>query len=64
SKNASRWRHSHLFYQAVSTGGYKPSFTFYGNEGFLLLRDDKGQGPTVSLSTGKLKTVWNGQKRL
>lgn len=45
------------------TGGYRPSFNIYGNEGFLLLRDDKGKGPTVSLKTGKLKTVWNGQVR-
>lgn len=47
------------------TGGYRASFTSYGNadEWFLVLRDDKGKGPTVSLKTGKLKTVWNGKKQ-
>lgn len=47
------------------TWGYTPKFTSYGNqdEWFLVLRNDKGKGPTVSLKTGKLKTVWNGKKQ-
>lgn len=38
------------------TGVYQPKFTAYGQEWFLLLRDAKGHGPTISLSTGRLKT--------
>lgn len=43
---------------------YTPKFTSYGNqdEWFLLLRDEKGVEPTISLKTGKLKTEWNGKK--
>lgn len=40
------------------TGGYrKIDFTSYGNqdEWFLMLRDARGKGPTISLKTGKLK---------
>ncbi|WP_278911786.1 hypothetical protein [Deinococcus wulumuqiensis] len=46
------------------TLAYTPKYTSYGNadEWFLLLRDDKGRGPTISLRTGKHKTDWNGKK--
>ncbi len=39
------------------TGGYKASFTSYGtaDEWFLVLRDEAGKGPSISLKTGKLK---------
>lgn len=43
--------------------GYQPKWVFYGNDVHLALRDDRGQGPTINLVTGKLKTLWNGGPR-
>lgn len=47
------------------TSGYTPKFFLYGNgdEWYLLLRDEKGQGPTINLQTGQFKTKWNGETR-
>ena len=43
----------------LSWGYQKIDFTSYGNgdEWFLILRDAKGKGPTLSLKTGKLKQM-------
>ncbi|WP_230285890.1 hypothetical protein, partial [Deinococcus sp. 23YEL01] len=43
----------------LSWGYRKIDFTSYGSgdEWFLIFRDEQGKGPTISLTTGKLKQM-------
>ncbi|MEF2279091.1 hypothetical protein V3W47_12345 [Deinococcus sp. YIM 134068] len=55
------------FYYALSgfylSSVYTVRWATYAGVPHLTLRDRDGKGPTINLTTGEFKTVWNGQSR-